>query len=117
MKIKTGDTVKIIRGKGRVDEEQGKVISVDHGSNTVLVENCNMAYKHVRPSQRNPQGGRLHKEMPIHVSKVMALCPKTNRPTRIGYRYLDDGTKERFAKISGESMGVVSPAKQSYASQ
>ena len=114
MKIQTGDTVKVIRGidRGHI----GKVVSVDHEKNRVLVEGANKVHKHVKPSQRNPQGGRLHKEMPIHVSNVMATCPKTNEPTRIGYRYLKDGAKERFAKTSGEGMGLISPAKKAYAS-
>ena len=113
MKLSVGDMVKVIRGKDR--GVTGKVVSVDHGNNKVLVEGVNMVYKHVKPSQRNPQGGRLHKEMPIHASVVMALCPKTNEPTRIGYRYLDDGSKERFARSSGTSMGVVSPPKAAHA--
>jgi large subunit ribosomal protein L24 len=113
MKIKVGDTVRVIRGKDR--GVTGKVVSVDDGKNKVLVEGVNMVYKHVKPSQRNPQGGRLHKEMPVHASVVMALCPKTNEPTRIGYRYLDDGSKERFARSSGTSMGLVSPPKAAYA--
>lgn len=113
MKIKSGDTVKVIRGADR--GHVGKVVSVDHEKNRVMVEGANMVYKHVKPSQRNPQGGRLHKEMPLHVSNVMVLCPKTNAPTRIGFRYLNDGTKERYAKVSGESMGMLSPPKQAYA--
>jgi large subunit ribosomal protein L24 len=113
MKIKVGDMVTVISGKDRNDT--GKVLSVDHENQKVIVEGMNMVYKHVRPSQRNPQGGRLHKEMPLHVSKIMALCPKTNKPTRIGYRYLDDGTKERFARKSNEGMGEVSPPKQAHA--
>ena len=113
MKIKSGDTVKVIRGSDR--GHIGKVVSVDHEKQRVMVEGANMVYKHVKPSQRNPQGGRLHKEMPIHVSNLMALCPKTNTPTRIGVRYLDDGSKERYAKVSGEGMGTLSPAKKAYA--
>ena len=113
MKIKVGDTVKVISGgdRGKI----GKVLSVDHDKDKLLVEGVNMVYKHVRPSQRNPQGGRLHKEMPIWASNVMAICPKTNKPTRIGYRYLDDGTKERFARKSGASMGSVSAPNKTYA--
>ncbi len=113
MKIQSGDTVKIIRGSDR--GHVGKVVAVDHEKNRVLVEGANRVYKHVKPSQRNPQGGRLHKEMPVHVSNVMAMCPKTNKPTKIGYRYLDDGSKERFARVSGEPMGMISPAKKKYA--
>lgn len=114
MKIHTGDTIQVISGadKGLT----GKVVSVLHDKKRVLVEGVNKVYKHVKPSQRNPQGGRLHKEMPIHLSNVMVLCPKTQKPTRIGYRYLKDGSKERYAKVSGESMGIVSPPKKAYAS-
>ena len=115
MKIHVGDMVVVIRGKDR--GVTGKVLSVDHGKEKVVVEGVNMVFKHVRPSQRNPQGGRLHKEMPVHASAVMALCPKTNQPTRIGYRYLEDGSKERFARKSGASMGVISPAKARYATK
>lgn len=113
MKIQSGDTVKVIRGGDR--GHVGKVVSVDHEKNRVLVEGANKVYKHVKPSQRNPQGGRLHKEMPIHVSNVMVLCPRTNEPTRIGFRFLEDGSKERYARKSGEGLGIVSPPKKKYA--
>jgi len=93
----------------------GKVVAVDHEKQHVTVEGVNLVYKHVRPSQRNPQGGRLQIEMPIPSSNVMVLCPRTNQPTRIGFRYLDDGSKERFAVKSGASLGVVSPPKKTYA--
>ena len=113
MKIKTGDMVKIIRGKDR--GETGKVLSVDQENNKIVVEGIAKVYKHVKPSQVNPQGGRLHKEMPIDASKAMVICPKTNQPTRVGYRYLKDGAKERFARKSGASLGEVAPPKKSYA--
>lgn len=113
MKIKTGDMVQVISGKDR--GVSGKVMSVDHQKNRIVVEGVGKVYKHVKPSQRNPQGGRLHKEMPIDASKAMVICPKTNKPTRIGYRFLDDGTKERFARVSGTSLGEVSPPKKAYA--
>ena len=113
MKIHAGDMVTIVSGADR--GVTGKVLSVDHDKKRVVVEGVNMVYKHVRPSQRNPQGGRLHKEMPIDASNVMVLCPKTNKPTRIGFRFLDDGSKERFAKVSGSTLGVVSPPKQAHA--
>ena len=105
--------VQVIRGRDK--GLNGKVISVNHDQETVTVEGVNRVYKHVKPSQKNPQGGRLHKEMPVHASKVMVLCPKTNQPTRIGYRYLNDGSKERFARSSGASLNVISPAKAAYA--
>ena len=113
MKIHKDDTVVVISGKDK--SVSGKVISVDKERKMLLVEGVNMAYKHVRPSQKNPQGGRLHKETPIRACKVMVVCPKTNKPTRVGYRYLDDGSKERFARVSGTSLGSISPAKATYA--
>ena len=113
MKVHEGDMVQVIRGRDK--GISGKVIAVDHDKNVVTVEGVNRVYKHVKPSQKNPQGGRLHKEMPIHASAVMVLCPSTNKPTRIGYRYLDDGSKERYARVSGASLNVVSPAKAAYA--
>lgn len=113
MKIKTGDMVAVISGRDK--GETGKVLNVNDEAGMVIVEGVNLSYKHVRPSQKNPEGGRLHKESPIRASKVMVLCPKTNKPSRIGYRYLDDGSKERFARISGESLGEIAPPKATYA--
>jgi large subunit ribosomal protein L24 len=113
MKIHKDDTVMVINGKDK--SVTGKVLSVDHDKQMLIVEHVNMAYKHVKPSQRNPQGGRLHKETPIRACKVMVVCPKTNKPTRVGYRYLDDGSKERFARVSGASLGVIAPPKVTYA--
>ncbi|MEM7782168.1 MAG: 50S ribosomal protein L24, partial [Planctomycetota bacterium] len=74
-----------------------------------------MTFKAVKPSQKNPSGGRLEKETPIRACKVMVVCPKTNKPTRVGFRFLDDGSKERFARISDQSLGIVSPPKKAYA--
>lgn len=113
MKIHVGDSVKVIRGKDA--GQSGKVIAVNHAKNTATVEGVNKVYKHVKPSQRNPQGGRLHKEMPIDASKLMLICPRTGQPTKIGYRYLEDGRKERFARKSGAALGVISPPKKTYA--
>ena len=94
---------------------RGKVLAGDHQARKVLIEGVNRVYKHVRRSQRNPQGGRLSKEMPVHVSNVMLVDPKTDQPTRVGIRYLDDGSKERYAKKSGSSLGQISPPKAKYA--
>jgi large subunit ribosomal protein L24 len=109
MKIKVGDTVKVLSGDDR--NKTGKVISVDREKRKVLVEGVNLVYKHVRPSRRNPQGGRLHKEMPVPVSIVAMICPKTGKGTKVGYRMLPDGSKERFARKSGAALGTTSPAK------
>ncbi len=113
MLIKENDTVKVVTGKDK--GVQGKVLRVDREAKTVVIEGVNRVYKHVRKSQRNPQGGRLSKEMPINASNVMLVCPSTGQPTRVGVRYLDDGSKERSAKKSGASLGVISPPRPKYA--
>jgi large subunit ribosomal protein L24 len=115
MHIKLDDIVEVITGDDR--GQRGKVLAVDHHAGKVIVEGVNRVYKHVRRSQRNPQGGRLSKEMPILISNVMVVCPQSNKPTKIGFRYLSDGSKERFAKRSGVSLGVVSPPKARHASK
>jgi large subunit ribosomal protein L24 len=79
------------------------------------VEGVNRVYKHVRRSQRNPQGGRLSKELPIQISNVMLVCPKCNQTARSGARYLNDGRKERYCKKCGASQGEIAPARDAYA--
>lgn len=105
MRIKVGDTVMVIAGNDR--GVRGKVLKVDAAAGKVVVEGVNRALKHVRRSQKNPQGGRLSKEMPISASNVMLVCPATGKRTRVGVRLLADGTKERYAKVSGAAMGVI----------
>lgn len=112
MKIKVDDVVKVISGANK--NAEGKVLSVDHQTGKILVEGVNKVYKHVRRSQKNPQGGRLHKEMPIYASNVMVL--DNGQPTRIGYRYTKDGSKERYAKATGNSLGTISGPNPRYAS-
>ncbi len=113
MLIKVNDIVFIITGDDA--GTRGKVLRVDRVKRRVTVEGVNRVYKHIKPSQKNPQGGRLSKEMPVSVSNVMLIDPKTNEPTRVGVRYLDDGSKERFSKQSGASLGSIAPAKAAYA--
>ena len=107
--IKKGDQVVVIAGndKGRT----GEVLRVDLGAGKVLVQGVNRVYRHLRPSRQHPQGGRIQKEMPIAISNVLPIDPKTNQPTRVGFRFLEDGTKERFARKSGESLGTVRKPK------
>ncbi len=107
MSIKTGDTVQVLAGDDR--GKRGKVLRVAPKLGKLVVEGVNRVYKHVKPNRRNPQGGRLSKEMPVNVSNVALICPQTNKPTRIGYRILTDGSKERYAKRSGVGLGMVSP--------
>ncbi|MCA9191239.1 MAG: 50S ribosomal protein L24 [Planctomycetales bacterium] len=113
MLIRENDEVIVITGENR--GAKGKVLRVNRDANTVVIEGVNKVYKHVKRSAKNPQGGRLHKEMPIAASNVMLLCPETKKRTRVGVRYLKDGSKERFAKKSGVSLGSISPAKKRYA--
>ncbi len=112
MLLKVDDEVLVIAGGDK--GHRGKVLVLDRKRNRVVVEGAGLVRKHVRRSQKNPQGGRLSKEMPIHASNVMVIDPSTGKPTRIGVRYLDDGSKERFAKQSGASLGRIAPPRDSY---
>lgn len=114
MLIRVDDEVIVIAGADK--GARGKVLRVDREKGKVIVEGVAKVWKHVRRSQKNPQGGRLSKEMPIDVSNVQLVDPKSGKPTRVGVRYLKDGSKERFAKASGNSLGPIAPARQHYAS-
>ncbi|WP_216628115.1 50S ribosomal protein L24 [Paenibacillus germinis] len=98
--VKKDDTVFVITGKDK--GKKGRVIAAYPRQNRVLVEGVNMVKKHAKPSQTNPQGGILNQEAAIHVSNVMLIDPKSGKPTRVGYKVLDNGTKVRIAKKSGE---------------
>ncbi len=113
MWIKVDDTVQVITGDDR--GTTGRVLRVDHETDKVVVEQINRVYKHVRRSQRNPQGGRLSIEMPVAASNVALICGGCNSPTRLGVRYLDDGSKERFCKKCGAANGQIAPPKTRYA--
>ena len=97
MKIKKGDTVKVIAGKDK--DKEGKVISVDRKNGRVLVEGVNMLTKHTKPSAANQEGGIIHQEGPIDASNVMYL--HNGKATRIGFK-VEDGKKVRVAKSTGE---------------
>ncbi|WP_165486281.1 50S ribosomal protein L24 [Frankia sp. Cppng1_Ct_nod] len=105
MKIKKGDTVQIVTGKDR--GLKGKVIKAFPTENKVLVEGANRITKHTRvnTSARGSQsGGIITQEAPIHVSNVMIVDPSDGRPTRIGYRINDDGTKVRISRRTGAEL-------------
>jgi large subunit ribosomal protein L24 len=112
MRIKLNDIVEVIAGDDR--GKRGKVLKVDHEAHKVVVEGMNRVYKHVRKSQRNPQGGRLSKEMPIHISNVMLIDERSGQPTRVGVRFLKDGSKERYGKKSGSALGQIAPPHKSH---
>jgi|SRR5579862_1092458 len=113
MHIKKDDIVEVLTGEDK--GKRGRVLSVDHEKNKVLVENVNRVYKHLKPNRRNQQGGRLSKEMPLDASNLALICPQTGKPTRVGVRYLADGSKERYSKRSGAAMGRVSGPRRAYA--
>ena len=113
MWIKSNDTVKIIAGEDR--GTTAKVLRVDRKAGKLVVEGVNRVYKHVRRSQKNPQGGRLSKEMPVQVCNVQLVCEACGAATRVGVRYLDNGAKERYCRKCGAGNGQVAPAKARYA--
>ena len=100
--VKKGDLVLVIAGKDR--GKSGKVIKVMPKKEAVIVERLNMVKRHLRPSPTTGKGGIVEKEAPIHVSNVQILCGKCNRPTRVGHRILEDGTKVRVCKKCGEPL-------------
>lgn len=99
LKIKTGDTVRVIAGDHKGAE--GKVINVDRSRNRALVEGVNLVSKHQKPSANNPQGGILQKEAPIHISNLSLIDPKSGETTRVGYE-VRNGKKVRYSKKSNE---------------
>ncbi len=107
--IKSGDQVMVIAGadKGKT----GRVLRVVTGKSRVVVEGVNTVWKHVRPSQRNPQGGRIQKDAPIHVSNVMPLDPSTGKGTRVKFE-VKDGVKHRVAVGSGTDLGRTGQKKK-----
>ena len=113
MFFRIDDEVEVIAGADK--GHRGKILKIDRKKNKVVVEGAGRVWKHVRRSQKNPQGGRLNKEMPISASNVMLVDPTTGKPTRVGVRYLDDGRKERFSKKSGASLGMIAPPRNQYA--
>jgi large subunit ribosomal protein L24 len=112
--IKRDDTVVVIAGDDRGPERR-RVLRVYTKTGKVVVEGVNRVYKHVRPNRRNPQGGRLSKEMPLSASNVMLYCERCGRGVRVGARYLDDGGKERFCKRCSSSLGTLAPARARHA--
>jgi len=105
MHIRKGDTVMVIAGNAR--GKTGKVLKVYPERARVIVEGVGIIKRHTRPNQRNPQGGIVQKEAPVHVSNVMLIDPKTNQVTRVGMKVTQDATtgkkrRMRVAKATGE---------------
>jgi len=100
MNVAKNDTVEIISGEDK--GKRGKVLKTFPEKSRIIVEKVNFIKRHTRPTQKNPQGGILEKEAPIHVSNVMVVCPKCGAPTRVGHKRLADGSKERVCKKCDE---------------
>src|SRR3954453_10161892 len=100
--IKSGDTVMVVTGADR--GKSGKVLRVLTDKNRVVVEGINRVGKHVPPSQRYPQGGRIQKDAAIHISNVMPLDPTTGKGTRVKFE-MRDNRKHRIAVGSGTDLG------------
>ncbi|MEO8447468.1 MAG: 50S ribosomal protein L24 [bacterium] len=94
-RFKKNDTVKVVAGnsKGTV----GKLLFIDRQKGRVIVEGVNIMHKHTKPSQKSQQGGIVKREAPINIANIMLMCPKTNKPTRIGMSLIKD---EKTGKIS-----------------
>ena len=98
-KLKTGDHVIVLSGRDKGKE--GDITKVLPSAGRALVSGVNMVIRHTKQSQ-SEQGGRLSKEAPINLSNIALVDPKEGGPTRVGFKFLEDGTKVRFAKKSGE---------------
>ena len=112
MHIKTNDTVEVITGADR--GTRARVLKVLAENRKIVVEGVNRVKKHIRRSQKYPQGGVLSKEMPVQLSNVQYVCTSCGAATRLGARFLDDGTKERFCKKCNASAGQIAPPKKAH---
>ena len=99
-KIKKGDRVQVLTGRDK--GKRGEVIAVNPTENRALVQGVNMVKRHQKPRGLNAPGGIQEKEAPIHLSNLALIDPKSDKPTRVGFKLLDDGKKVRVAKPSGE---------------
>lgn len=103
--VKKGDQVLVLTGNDK--GQKGRVLMVSPEKERVLVEGINMRTHHEKPSQENPQGGRLKREAMIHVSNVMVIDPTTDEPTRIGRKRLDEDGGGRWARYSIKSGEII----------
>lgn len=100
MRLRKGDKVYIISGKYKGHE--GNILRRDVENDRIVVETVNIITKNMKPSQKNPQGGRIQMEAPISASKAMLVCPNCGKPTRVKRAFLDSGKKVRVCKKCGE---------------
>lgn len=100
--VKTGDTVMVISGKEK--GKKGKVLAVSPSERKVIVEKINMVSKHVKPRKMGEQGGIIKVEGAIYADKVQIVCPRCKKPTRIGHKIYEDGSKGRICRKCGEAL-------------
>ena len=100
--IKKGDMVSVIAGDNK--GQQGKVLKVEVAKQRAIVEGVNLVKKATKPNAKNPQGGIVEQEAPIHISNLQVLDPQSGKPTRVGRRANAEGKLVRFAKKSGEEI-------------
>ena len=103
-KIKKGDQVQVMTGRDR--GQRGEVISVSPAESRALVRGVNMVKRHQKPRGMGQPGGIQEKEASIHLSNLALIDPASDKPTRVGFRTLEDGKKVRVAKRSGEVIGA-----------
>ncbi|AFC70927.1 50S ribosomal protein L24 [Rickettsia australis] len=102
LKVKKGDEVVVITGKHK--GKKGKILKVFPEDSKVIVSGVNLVKKHTKPNQMSG-GGIIIKELPIHISNIAHIDPKTGNPTKVAFKFLEDGSKVRVAKKSGEIIG------------
>lgn len=99
--VKKDDVVMVNAGKSK--GVKGKVLAVYPKENRVIVEGVNILTKHMKPTQKNPQGGIIKQEGKIHASNVLLFCNKCNKGVRVGRKFLENGAKVRYCKKCGET--------------
>ena len=107
--VKTGDLVYLLTGKDK--GKRGKVIKVFPDKGRVTVENVNIVKRHTKPRKADQQGGIIEKEAPIHSSNVMLVCPRCDKPTKVGKQILENGQKVRVCKKCKEVIDVIKDVK------
>ena len=100
MKLKKGDSVAIMAGKER--GKKGKILRMIPDENRIVIEGLNFVKVYTRPTQQNPKGGITQVEGKLHRSNVQLICPRCSKPTRVGFQFLSDGTKQRVCKKCNE---------------
>ena len=108
--VKKGDNVYVLSGKDR--GKKGKVLEVIPSKRMVIVEGINMVTRHVKPRNQYQQGGLVNQEAPIYVDKVMLVCDKCGVPTKVGKKYLENGSKARVCKKCDEVIDILKDATE-----